>query len=163
MAAQLLNSEWVSVLEAQPLDKPGYSGPVNLQDCSYWQFSTSTNMLTCWIFLCDLTKEMGPVELARGSHRWDLAARPRELIHGSAEEYLSAAGFNLLSALLPKGGGVFFHGLTSHGSPWQFYGSSQTAVPCIRLPLTATWIDRSSWITTVRTRLRGNARRQIGE
>lgn len=125
MAAQLLGTQSVSIVEDQLLDKPGHSVPVNLhQDYSYWRFSTSTNMLTCWISLCELTIEMGPVELARGSHRWGFAARPRELIHGSTEEYLSAAEtvmpegsrFDFVSALVPKGGGVFFHGLTFHGS-----------------------------------------------
>ena len=125
MAAQLLSTESVSIVEDQLLDKPGPGAPVNLhQDYSYWRFSSSTNMLTCWISLCDLTIDMGPVELARGSHRWGFAARPRELIHGSTEEYLSAAEtvipegarFDFVSALVPKGGGVFFHGLTFHGS-----------------------------------------------
>jgi ectoine hydroxylase-related dioxygenase (phytanoyl-CoA dioxygenase family) len=125
MAAQLLGTESVSIVEDQLLDKPGHSVPVNLhQDYSYWRFSTSTNMLTGWISLCDLTIDMGPVELVRGSHRWGFASRPRELIHGSTDEYLSAAEtvipeggrFDFASALVPKGGGVFFHGLTFHGS-----------------------------------------------
>ena len=55
------------------------------QDCSYWRFSTSVNMLTCWIALSDMTEDMGPVEVARGSHTWGFAARPRELVHGSTD------------------------------------------------------------------------------
>ena len=124
-AARLLKTPAVSVVEDQLLDKPVQSVPVNLhQDYSYWRFSTSTNMLTCWIALSDMTPEMGPVEIARGSHRWGFAARPRELIHGSNEEYLGAAQgdmpegaqFDFVPAVVPAGGGVFFHGLTFHGS-----------------------------------------------
>jgi ectoine hydroxylase-related dioxygenase (phytanoyl-CoA dioxygenase family) len=81
-------------------------------------------MLTCWIALKEMTAEMGPVELARGSHRWGFAARPRQLIHGSDDQYLSAAqavmpedaGFEFVSTVVPEGGGVFFHALTFHGS-----------------------------------------------
>jgi phytanoyl-CoA hydroxylase len=81
-------------------------------------------MMTCWIALSDITIDMGPVEFARGSHRWGFAARPRELIHGSNDEYLAAAQsimpkearFEFVPAVVPKGGGAFFHGLTFHGS-----------------------------------------------
>ena len=124
-AARLLRSSSASIVEDQLLDKPGRSVPVNLhQDYSYWRFSTSVNMLTCWISLSDITLDMGPVEFARGSHRWGFAARPRELIHGSSEEYLSVAQgmmpegsqFEFVSTIVPKGGGAFFYGLTFHGS-----------------------------------------------
>jgi phytanoyl-CoA hydroxylase len=124
-AARLLRTPAVSIIEDQLLDKPDQGVPVNLhQDYSYWRFSTSVNMMTCWIALSDMSAEVGPVELVRGSHRWGFAARPRELIHGSDDEYLGAAtsviqpgqGFEFVSAVVPKGGGVFFHGLTFHGS-----------------------------------------------
>ena len=124
-AASLLRTSAVSVVEDQLLDKPNQGAPVNLhQDYSYWRFSTSVNMLTCWIALSNMSEEMGPVEMARGSHRWGFAARPRELIHGSNEEYLAVAQsvkppeatFDFVPALLKRGGGVFFHGLTFHGS-----------------------------------------------
>jgi len=124
-AARLLRTPSVSIVEDQLLDKPNQGVPVNLhQDYSYWRFSTSVNMLTCWIALSDMTTEMGPVEIARGSHRWGFAARPRELIHGSEDEYFSAAQnvippgeqFDFVTTVVPRGGGVFFHGLTFHGS-----------------------------------------------
>ena len=123
--ASLLRTTSVSIVEDQLLDKPNQGAPVNLhQDYSYWRFSSSVNMLTCWIALSDMTSEMGPVELARGSHTWGFAARPRELIHGSDGEYLSAAQgvipagteVEFVTADVPQGGGVFFHGLTFHGS-----------------------------------------------
>jgi len=81
-------------------------------------------MLTCWLALTDMTAQVGPVELVPGSHRWGIATRPRELIHGSSGEYLSVIQdivpqgntLEFVSAAVPKGGGVFFHGLTFHGS-----------------------------------------------
>jgi ectoine hydroxylase-related dioxygenase (phytanoyl-CoA dioxygenase family) len=124
-AASLLRTASVSVVEDQLLDKPNQGAPVNLhQDYSYWRFSTSVNMLTCWIALSDMTVDMGPVELARGSHTWGFAARPRELIHGSSDEYLAVAQsvipadahFDFIPATVLRGGGVFFYGLTFHGS-----------------------------------------------
>lgn len=136
-AARLLKTSRVSIVEDQLLDKPGHGAPVNLhQDYSYWQFSTSTNMLTCWIALSDMTEEVGPVELAKGSHRWGFAPRPRELIHGSTDEYLAAAQsvvpcgaqMEFVTAAVPKGGGVFFHGLTFHGSRGNKTGRVRRAV-----------------------------------
>jgi phytanoyl-CoA hydroxylase len=123
-AASLLEARSVSIVEDQLLDKPTESAPVNLhQDYSYWQFSTSPRMLTCWIALCDMTVDMGPVELIPRSHTWGPALRPRALIHGSSEEYLAAVdGLGTLTrgdfvqAIVPRGGGVFFHSLTFHGS-----------------------------------------------
>ena len=124
-AARLLRTHSVSIIEDDLLDKPSHSAPVNLhQDCSYWRFSTSTNMISCWLALSDMTAEMGPLELVIGSHRWGTAERPKELMHGSDDEYLSAvrsvipsgAKIEFVSTLVPRGGGVFFHGLTFHGS-----------------------------------------------
>ena len=124
-AARLLRTPSVSIVEDQLLAKPGGGAPVNLhQDYSYWRFSTSTNMLTCWLALTDMTADVGPVELVPGSHRWGLATRPRELIHGSSDEYFSVmqdvapkgTDVKLISTIVPKGGCVFFHGLTFHGS-----------------------------------------------
>jgi len=136
-AAALLGTSSVSVVEDQLLDKPNHGVPVNLhQDYSYWGFSTSVNMLTCWIALCDMRLDMGPVELVRGSHKWGFAPRPRELIHGSSEEYLSVAQsvmpegaqLEFVSTVVPKGGGVFFHGLTFHGSRGNSTNSLRRAI-----------------------------------
>ena len=135
--ARLLRTPAASVVEDQLLAKPERGAPVNLhQDYSYWRFSTSTNMVTCWLALTDMTAEMGPVELVRGSHRWGICARPRELIHGSSEDYLEAARqvapegaeFQFQPAIVPKGGGVFFHGLTFHGSRGNFTDKWRRAV-----------------------------------
>lgn len=125
IASRLLRTSSVSVIEDQLLDKPAQGVPVNLhQDYSYWKFLTSTNTISCWIALSDMTASMGPIELVQGSHRWGVATRPRQIVHDSSDEYTSAAEavrpeeepYKFSSAIVPKGGGVFFHGLTFHGS-----------------------------------------------
>lgn len=124
-AARLLRTSSVSIIEDQLINKPDHGSPLNIhQDYSYWTFSTSANTLSCWIALSDITPAMGPVELVRGSHRWGFDDRPRHMIHSGNSEYLTAAQavipkdaeFQFVSAIVPKGGGAFFHGLTFHGS-----------------------------------------------
>ena len=116
----------VSIVEDQMLDKPTGGRPVNFhQDYTYWPFSRATQMCTAWLALVDMTVEHGPLQLARGSHRWGHGARPKELIRGSTEELLTSveavrpegAELELVPAVIPAGSAVFFHCLTFHGSP----------------------------------------------
>lgn len=125
MAAALLRTPSVSLVEDQLLDKPGPSVPVNVhQDYSYWPFSRSTNMVTAWIALVDMVAELGPVECLPGSHLWGPTERPRDLIVGSEEGYLAGvtpaappgSRLEFTPVIVPAGGGVFFHSLTFHGS-----------------------------------------------
>jgi ectoine hydroxylase-related dioxygenase (phytanoyl-CoA dioxygenase family) len=126
-AAQLLGTQSVSIIEDQLLDKPAGGGaPVNYhQDYMYWQFSTSTSMISCWIALIDMTPELGPIEIVRGSHLWGGAGgKPNQLIEGDESELMAAlsavlpqgAEIDVVEAVLPGGAAVFFHGLTFHGS-----------------------------------------------
>jgi hypothetical protein len=126
IAARLLETDSVSIVEDQLLDKPPTGLPVNShQDYAYWPFSTSTEMITCWIALEDMRPELGPVAVVRGSHRWGQGQKPQDLIEGSASNWLAAAEasrprdreIEIVSAQVPAGGGVFFHALTFHGSP----------------------------------------------
>lgn len=116
------------MIEDQILVKPGPGAPFALhQDHTYWSFSTRTSTLSCWLALADMTADMGPVEVIRGSYRWGLVETPKHAkdgIKSSNEDYLTGvrdfnpAGSDLefVPALVPKGGGIFFHGLTVHGS-----------------------------------------------
>ena len=126
-AALLLQTPSVSLIEDQLLTKRPHGNPLKLhQDFSAYGFSTSTNTLSCWIALADITEDLGPVECVRGSHRWGVTGSTvdLELDKDDAEGYLATAkqiippGINLdyVPALVPRGGGVFFHGLTLHGS-----------------------------------------------
>ncbi|ACY13926.1 phytanoyl-CoA dioxygenase family protein [Haliangium ochraceum] len=125
IAARLLRSESVSIVEDQLLDKPPGGRPVNYhQDYSYWPFSRATQMCTAWLALVDMSIEHGPLQLARGSHTWGHSSRPKELIRGSEDELLSAAAaarpddaeLDSVTAVVPAGSAVFFHCLTFHGS-----------------------------------------------
>jgi phytanoyl-CoA hydroxylase len=127
-AASLLQTSSVSMIEDQLLVKPGPGAPFALhQDHTYWSFSTSTSTLSLWLALSDMTPDLGPVEVIRGSYRWgliDTSKGAKEGIKRNNDEYLSDANaFNrtradleFVPALVPEGGGIFFHGLTVHGS-----------------------------------------------
>jgi phytanoyl-CoA hydroxylase len=124
-AAELLQTPTLSLVEDQLLDKPGPGLPCNFhQDYGYWLFSSSTQMITCWIALVDMTVAMGPLELIPGSHRWGHSSNPRELIVGSEARWREAvdrarpadAAATSVAVCVPAGGGVFFHSLTFHGS-----------------------------------------------
>ena len=125
IAARLLGTPSVSIVEDQLLDKPTGARPVNFhQDYAYWPFSRATQMCTAWLALVDMTIAHGPLQLVPGSHRWGRAERPKELIRGSTEELLAAVeaarpdgtAVDRVSAVIPAGSAVFFHCLTFHGS-----------------------------------------------
>jgi phytanoyl-CoA hydroxylase len=129
--AALLQTDSVSVVEDQLLDKPGGGSAVaSHQDYRYWQFSTSTRMATCWIALDEMSRDLGPVEVIPGSHRWGQHAATRSLADDFREAidggnvYLEVAEalrppeteLKFVPVLVPAGGGVFFHSLTVHSS-----------------------------------------------
>lgn len=125
MAASLLRARSVSIVEDQLLSKPPRGLPVNMhQDRAYWPFSRSDQMVSCWIALVDMTPDLGPPELVPGSQRWQLADRPKELIRGNESDWMVALEsvrppgheIEVVAALVPAGGAVFFHSLTFHGS-----------------------------------------------
>lgn len=137
-AARLLQTPSVSLIEDQLLTKRGYGNPLKLhQDFSAYGFSTSTNTLSCWIALTDITLALGPVECIRGSHRWGVTRTTVDLECGKedSDEYIAAAKqivppnahWEYVPAIVPKGGGVFFHGLTLHGSRANSTGSDRPA------------------------------------
>jgi ectoine hydroxylase-related dioxygenase (phytanoyl-CoA dioxygenase family) len=121
-AAMLLQTPSVSLVEDQLLDKPGPGLPCNYhQDYGYWMFSESTQWISCWIALVDMTIDMGPLQLIPGSQRWGYTSNPRELIAGSDVAWLEAVErarppgepmAEPVTACVRAGGGVLFHGLT---------------------------------------------------
>jgi ectoine hydroxylase-related dioxygenase (phytanoyl-CoA dioxygenase family) len=93
------------------------------QDCSYLEWLTPQEMLSCWIALDDTTAEGGTMELVRGSHRW--GAFPMAEQFHAPEDYRkglreAAARIGrepeIVPVVVPKGGGSFHHGWTWHGS-----------------------------------------------
>ena len=137
IAASLLGTPSVSIVEDQLLDKPDGGMPVNMhQDYGYWAFSRSTSMITAWIALVDIETSLGPIEILRGSHRWGRGGNPRDLILGSEDAYMQAAEsarpegapVEGVRVHVPAGGGVFFHSLTFHGSGRNVSGRRRRAV-----------------------------------
>lgn len=125
MAAELLQTSSVSLTEDQLLEKPGGGRPLAMhQDYSYWSFSDIPRMTTCWIALNDVTPEMGPMRIIKGSHRWPLAPTPTNFAGGSEEEMMeviekarpAGAKVEVVDVLVPAGGGSFHHAMTMHGS-----------------------------------------------
>jgi len=124
-AARLLETSSVSLIEDQMLEKPAGGRPFALhQDYAYWHFSTSTQMVTCWIALMDMTIQMAPIQFVKGSHKWGEAPKPKCLTNGNMSTMMEsvekirppASGLEIVTALVPKGGCTFHHSLTVHGS-----------------------------------------------
>ncbi len=93
------------------------------QDCSYLEWLTPQEMLSCWIALDDTTAEGGTMELVRGSHAWGRFPMA-EQFH-APEDYrkgMTAAAAQIgkqpeiVPVVVPKGGGSFHHGWAWHGS-----------------------------------------------
>ena len=106
---------------------PGSQPLVFHRDSPYFMF-TPDDVITVWIALDDMDKELGPLEYVRGSHRWGdgrvgssssffqsdtrnllYSAAAREGIEESSLEFISMVG-------LSAGGLSIHHGKTWHGS-----------------------------------------------
>jgi len=132
----------VSIIEDQLLDKPPQGLPVSMhQDYAYWRFSSSMETVSCWISLMEDVVNCGGLTIVSGSHRFGLATKPEKLIEGSEEQWLSVPAsirsssegeLELVEIDVPKGGGVFFHGLTVHGSPRNPSRITRRGPECIR-------------------------------
>lgn len=153
MAASLLRARSVSIVEDQLLNKPPLGLPVNMhQDRAYWPFSRSDQMVSCWIALVDMTPDLGPPEFVPGSQRWQLADRPKELIRGNEADWMGALEsvrpqgqeIEVVSALMPAGGAVFFHSLT-------FHGSRQNRTPQPRKAMSLHWAGDECQINLAKT------------
>lgn len=146
MAAALLGCEAVRLWQDQAIWKPGTGGVLvdegNIgfhQDYSYWQDSSTTNMVSANIALQDVTVENGALRMIPGSHKLGLID---DLIGGFFEGNLSETRKRLDAELdlqvdvpleLKAGQVSFHHSLTVHAS-----GPNTTALP--RLVLAPAYI-----------------------
>jgi len=126
-------AEWVAsvacweggaeVLQDQVWCKPPKSGPIAFhRDTAYM----GEGVVTLWIALDYVDSALGPLEYAKGSHRW--APPPYEGYSRSLfgrkdwhEELIKAAAYSdesihLAQVLVPQGGGSIHDGRTWHGS-----------------------------------------------
>lgn len=94
------------------------------QDDSYQDWIEPQAMATCWMALDDTSAAGGTIEYVRTSHLWDLSGRIAQF-HAPDDEKsdlnraAEAAGVHNLDIVpieLPRGGAVFHHGRTWHGS-----------------------------------------------
>ena len=93
------------------------------QDCSYLEWLTPREMLSCWVALDDTTAEGGTMELVRGSHKWggfpmaEQFHAPEDYRKGLTEAAAKVGKTpEFVPIVVPKGGGSFHHGWTWHGS-----------------------------------------------
>ena len=74
MAAELLGVDTIRLWHDQLLWKPpggGREGVVGWhQDRAYWTASSTSDMVTAWVALDDVTADMGAMRFVPGSHRW---------------------------------------------------------------------------------------------
>ena len=94
------------------------------QDDSYQDWIVPQAMATCWMALDDTSAVGGTIEYVRGSHRWDLSGKIAQF-HAPEDERsdlrkaADAAGigdYEVVPIEVPRGGAVFHHGRTWHGS-----------------------------------------------
>ncbi len=145
MAAALLGCEAVRLWQDQAIWKPGTSGARvedgNIgfhQDYSYWQDSSTTNMVSANIALQDVTVENGALRVVPGSHKLGLIRDYGGFFHtdlnGTRQRLQADLGVGPEVLIELKAGQVsFHHSLTIHAS-----GPNTSALP--RLVLAPAYI-----------------------
>jgi len=124
LAAQLLGYGGARILQDNCLWKPPGTKAIGMhQDGSYADYLVPPEMVTCWIALDDTQASAGPIEYARGSHRWPKAPPSRGEFH-APEDWLAPVRAaappgeeaEIVPVVVRAGGCAFHHNLTFHGS-----------------------------------------------
>jgi ectoine hydroxylase-related dioxygenase (phytanoyl-CoA dioxygenase family) len=125
MAAILLRTPSLSLLEDQLIGKAPRSGPIAYhQDAPYLTFLRSWDNINCWIALTDTSRETSPLLCIRGSHKWPLSPKPSRFADGNESDMVEAVDavrppgqeLEIVPVVVHAGGGVFFAAMTMHGS-----------------------------------------------
>lgn len=97
------------------------------QDWWYWRGS---NKLSIWIALDDATEENGCLRLVPGSQTQIFTERHVDDGKGFGNRLTDEdmAGMRMITAPVPRGGAVFFHDLTLHGSCPNINGQDRWSV-----------------------------------
>jgi Phytanoyl-CoA dioxygenase (PhyH) len=143
IAAELLGVQGVRVYHDQALIKEPRGGITPWhQDQHYWPLDTS-NTVTMWMPLVDLTADMGTMHFASGSHRdgylGDMPISDRS--EQRLDEYIRARGYPVIpGAAMAAGDATFHYGWTLHGAP-----ANQTQWP--REVMTIIWFADGARVT----------------
>jgi len=118
IAADLMGTRSVRLYHDQALVKEPGGKPTPLhQDQFYWPLDT-TNTITMWMPLIDVTREMGTMTFASGSHKDGLVGKLP--ISDKADAILSdlikEKNYRLASYNLKAGDATFHYGLTLHSA-----------------------------------------------
>lgn len=120
IAADLLEVKNVRIYHDQALFKEPGGGPTPWhQDQYYWPVDTS-NTITMWMPLIDITEEMGMLTFASGSHKAGLAGNIAISDDSEAllDQYVQEKKFNVSRPKFMKAGDATWHrGLTLHKAP----------------------------------------------
>jgi len=146
IAAELMETDEVRLWHDQVISKPGAgtiannSGNVGWhQDYGYWQASSTSNMITCWIALQDTDLVNGGMTTIVGSHKWGLIPDSNtffdqdmdKLKHKYAEQ-----GRDWIEepCILKAGQASFHHSLTFHGSGQNLTDSARNCIVAHLMP-----------------------------
>lgn len=120
IAADLMGVKNVRLYHDQALFKEAGGGPTPWHiDKYYWPLDTS-NTITMWMPLVDITMEMGMLTFASGSHKKEFVFK-NEISDASEKEvsnYVKENNFPVTRAVSMQAGDATFHyGHTIHGAP----------------------------------------------
>ena len=123
--AQLAGWEGARLIQDNVIWKPPGARALGFhQDNAYVAWYTPREMLSCWIALDDTSADSGTLEVVRGSHRWPTCNEPIGAFH-APDDYRASMQHvarrlktepDVVPVAVPRGGGVFHHGWTWHGS-----------------------------------------------
>lgn len=129
IAGQLIDAPGIRLWHDQYLYKPERGGKTVTwhQDWAYWQMVAECETVTCWIALCDVTVDMGPMVYLAGSHKRGLQPLP-EGISGEEESRPENMDGEEVALTIKAGQVGFHHGLLLHGS-----GKNLSEIPRVGL------------------------------
>jgi phytanoyl-CoA dioxygenase PhyH len=132
IAARLAGSKGVRLFSSSMVYKPADPDQPDTRigwhaDRAYWQTCSSTEMLTAWIPLHDITADCGPLTVLDGSNTWPDSPGVTELRttksfissdHDSLDARIRRTGrrFEPVPLLMRRGQVSFHHSATMHGS-----------------------------------------------